>query len=278
MAKIETTNGYMYNPMNVTQLNPNYFVEYTEEPRPDSFLNSNPLDRPYMDLYDWNDTYHFGNVPVDILNRRSHYLLTFDADIAQWIIVNDVRMPRKTATDYGPIVVKSLPVARYTELTDALQALYCFNLVGFHTKQPYLLRQLIISYINKENGINETILGMMVIYALDKIPEYQQLHMKATAYGIQNLDMDLPIEYRASLHNYKTNKPDSLIALYSDLYDAFVKFGMFKDKKYKNVNENEIDLKNETLTFIEIIKRYLYKSGEELPIVYSAYFEYILLI
>ena len=258
-----TSNGYFDNSMEVKSLNPNYFTEYVEDNiRPDSFKNSNPLDRPYMDLYDWNDTYHFGNVPVDILNRRSHYLLTYDDETDWWIIVNDTRLPRKAETSYGPAVVKSTPIARYKELNDALNALYNFNLVGYHDRKSFMIRQLIISYINNENGMNETILGMMSVYGLDKIPEFQQLHKRAVAIGCKNLDKDIPVDYKASLHNYKSNYPDSLHALYSDLYDAFVKFDYFKNKKYKNKSENELNLKNETHTFIELIYRYLYKSGE----------------
>lgn len=218
--------------------------------------------RFYYDLQDWNDTYHFGNVPVDILNRRSRYLVTYDEGFNDWIIVNERRLDKNADSERGPLTVRITPIARYKDPNDAINAMKAFNKVGYHTRNPFFLRQTIISYLDKEIGLNESILGIMSIFGLNKHPEFQRLTTEAVAYGIKNGDPDLLVGYMTKIHQYKDRYPDSLFRLYSDMYDVFVKFNFFKDKKYHPEDLEEVDLENECRTFLTLITPYIHQSLE----------------
>ena len=261
---VQKESEYFGNDFSEVDLNPSYFVEDNYKAiQPWSVGNGDKfaIDRTYVNMHDWNETFHFGDVPVDIINRRNRYLVTYDEKLDEWIIVNEKRLPRVAVNEkYGPLTVSIMPVARYKNATDAIKAMNAYNRVGYHLKSAYLLRQLIVSYIQKENGLNETILGMMSIYSLSTMPEFQEINMKAISYGTENLARNIPYDFRVELQHAKVDKPDSLLGLYSQLYDAFVKFDFFKIKKYTEPQPDELDIETETTAFMNIINKYIHHS------------------
>lgn len=198
-------------------------------------MNHHDPDTVYIIKDSIEDDMYLGDYKIPKPAHSRNYLLSFSDH-------------RKMYTIYLNLVSRFrdnlVPVAEYEDVNDALAALHAFKSVGYHTKTAYALYQSLQNYINGIYGINEAITGMIAVYGYRDDPRFQYLMETAISYGVANDTRDLPQYYRAALHNLKDMKPDSIIVIYSDIYDVFVKYNFFKDVDTTDLSMQINDIMN----------------------------------
>ena len=193
------------------------------------------IDSPTCDMY-------LGDCKIPKPSHERMYLMTYDEDDDKYIIYLNL------ISNFRDNLV---PVCRFKDPQEALDALHQYTCVGWHTNMARNIYMSIINYVDEVYGINEAIISMITCFGYSNDPRLQYLCEEAISYGVENDARDLPQYYRAALHNLRTGKPDSLIVLYSDIYDVFVKYNWFKDSKDENLSAEVNDI-------IDVARKYAF--------------------
>lgn len=138
---------------------------------------------------------------------------------------------------------KLIPICRYNDPQDAIDALAKFNKIGSHNKIDFDIYNIIKSYIDKNISTHEFIIGILIIFNFKEDPELQVIIENCISHNANNCNYEFPINYSIYILKFKKYHPYSLFRIYSDLYDLLLKYDFFKDKKYQN-NFDNLDMSN----------------------------------
>jgi hypothetical protein len=131
---------------------------------------------------------------------------------------------------------------RYNNAQQAINDLHRFNRVGYHTDLSLQVYQLIVQYITKDLGINETILGIISLFGYKDDMRLQELMQVVMSYGVEYYQRDIPLYLRDNLGRIK-NSNNYLFRFYSDLYDLIVLYNFFLGEEFQKNNPEDIELK-----------------------------------
>lgn len=144
-------------------------------------------------------------------------------------------------------------VCKYSNPNDAVAKLHEYKHYGDHTNESLKIYQCLAAYIQKQLGINEAITHILAFNGYQNDAGLQYLNERALSYGVKSSDRDLPIRLKADLrldlYHY-----GSIVTKYADIYDVFVLYNYFTDKKYVDAAEDEIDLDEPISRIISIIQ------------------------
>jgi hypothetical protein len=129
-------------------------------------------------------------------------------------------------------------ISAFNDLNDAVAELKRYNKIGSHGHISERIYEILSCYIGKTYGVHKSIIGILQVYGFSNTPEFQDLLHICDEYGYQSYSRDISSTLRSVLHNKAEKSPGTIIELYSNLYDVFIKYDMFKDKKWITAMEN----------------------------------------
>lgn len=147
--------------------------------------------------------------------------------------------------NYSYILPALIPIKRFCSAQDAINALRSYKRVGNPKRVGLMIHNALASYIRKEAGIHETIVSIIAGNGYRDDPRLQQLNERALSFGCKYKDRDIPYIMRQMLHNIANKNELTLFPWYSGIYDIFVMYDFFKDKKYTDPLPEELDLHEE---------------------------------
>lgn len=177
---------------------------------------------------------YIGDIKVSSEDKAPEYLLGIN-EHNEYVIYQHIK-------NYSNILPAIIPIKRFCSAQDAINALRSYKRIGSPKRVGLMIHNALASYIRKEAGIHETIVAIIAGNGYREDPRLQQLNERALAFGNKSMDRDLPFIMRQMLHNIANKNELTLFPWYSKIYDIFVMYDFFKDKKYTDVLPEEMDL------------------------------------
>lgn len=122
-----------------------------------------------------------------------------------------------------------IPIAYYSNIQQAIKAMNIYNDIGGHDDRALNIARMINSFLDKEITTHNLLLGLIAEEGFGDDPRFQGLQQILYAYNNEECInkaglYDLPILLKMELPYLAKKFPDSLLPLYSDLFDALVPF------------------------------------------------------
>lgn len=136
-----------------------------------------------------------------------------------------------------------IPLCRYRDPQMAFAALNMYSNVGSHEKLELSLYSTICAFLDKIIPLHDLIVGTMCLFGYNSDPRVQMLTDVAISYGVKSYRDDLPQLFREDLPQMSTQFNNPLFDVYSELFNVFIKYDMFRDKKYHE-GFDKLDLKD----------------------------------
>lgn len=172
---------------------------------------------------------YVGDQRIPTINRSSMYFMAYNADKNKYCVYLNL-----VSNGHDNLC----PVSVYDNADDALSALTTATLNGSFSSEVSSMRNILTMYRDRDLGVHECILGILTTQGWNNDPRFQILIEEANRYGIDDSAPDLPIEYKAMLHNIRyDNFMSSFDALYSDIYDIIVKYKWFENAEDHTIND-----------------------------------------
>lgn len=149
-----------------------------------------------------------------------------------------------------------IPIRRYDSVQQAVNDLTFFNNAGSHTDYGIRTYRILLSYINREISLNDTLIGIISAFGFKDSVEIQEVIQTGITYGCTHHDIDLPMHYRDMLPVLRDHAKNFLVKKYANLYDLIVKWNFFKDEKFKDA-QSGIDLSKEVREIINTMMEYV---------------------
>ena len=156
--------------------------------------------------------------------------------------------------NYNGNLMYMVPIKRFNNPQDAINALGSYKIVGTNNKLGLLIHNALATYIQKECGVHECIVSIIAGNGYRDDPRLQYINERAIAFGNRSRDRDIPVLMRRYLHNIANTDPNPLWQWYSRIYDIFVLYEFFEDKKYTEPLPEELDLHEEIDKMMNILK------------------------
>jgi hypothetical protein len=136
---------------------------------------------------------------------------------------------------------KLIEICKYNNPQQAIDALNLFNKVGSHNDTALQLYNILLRYIDREIGINDTIIGIISLFGYRDDIRLQELIGTVHTYGdINSNDLELILQLREDLP--RLSKHSILFKYYHKLYDMIILYDFFKGNKYQHPKDDIIDL------------------------------------
>ena len=180
---------------------------------------------------------YVGDICVNTEDLAPEYLIGIN-EHNEYVIYQHIK-------NYSNILPPLIPIKRFTSAQDAINALRSYKRVGSPNRIGLMIHNALASYIRKEAGIHETIVSIIAGNGYRDDPRLQQLNERALAFGCKYKDRDVPPIMRQMLHNIANKNELTLFPWYSGIYDVFVRYDFFIDKKYTDPMPEELDLHEE---------------------------------
>lgn len=145
-----------------------------------------------------------------------------------------------------------VPLCRYKDPQMAFDALNMYSNIGSHEKLEVSLYSTICAFLDKMIPLHDLIVGSMCLFGYNSDPRIQMLTDVAISYGVKSYDDDLPQLFREDLPNMSSQYDNPLFDTYAKLFNVFVKYNMFRDKKYRK-GFDELDLKDPIKDIIGVL-------------------------
>lgn len=188
---------------------------------------------------------YIGDINVIEEDTAPEYLIGVN-DQNEYVIYQHIK-------NYSNIIPALIPIKRFSSAQDAINALRSYKRVGSPKRVALMIHNALVSYIHKEAGIHETIVAIIAGNGYREDPRLQQLNERALAFGCRYKDRDIPFIMRQMLHNIANKNELTLFPWYSGIYDIFVMYDFFQDKKYTDPIPEELDLHEEIAHIMKVM-------------------------
>lgn len=177
--------------------------------------------------------------------NRMYYgesLIINDPDRVSYLMSTDVIDGR----EYYPIFMQMptpkylgsniIEICRYENAIDALNALRKFNAAGGHGEVVQKIYDSIVLYSRDDISMEDFLISCLVAFGFKDDPRLQQIIQVQTSYH-RDGDVegpDLPMALRADIKRMANRSDDagnSLLKMYSDIYDTMIKYGIHEIRK-----------------------------------------------
>lgn len=188
----------------------------------------------------------------DVLINHSHshngikYFVGIDDSSYEWILYINIIHGHSD---------RMIPLCRYKDPQMALNALSMYSNVGSHEKLEVSLYSAICAFLDKMIPLHDLIIGSLCLVGYKSDPRIQMIADVAVSYGVMSYNDDLPQLFREDLPNMSSQFDNPLFDVYADLFNVFVKYNMFRDKKYHE-GFDRLDLKNPIKDIIGVFRNH----------------------
>ena len=145
-----------------------------------------------------------------------------------------------------------IPIIRFNDPQKAVDTLHKYKHIGSATQHALKTHIAITAYVKKECGLHECITSIIANLGYRDDPKLQVLNEITATFRYKTGSRELPSQLRISLHNLAASHPESLLPIYSQIYDVFDKYEYFDDPKYTEAADDEMDLKEPVAEILKI--------------------------
>jgi len=189
---------------------------------------------------------YIGDRKVNTEDKAPEYLLGINSN-NEYVIYMHIH-------NYSDILPAIIPIKRFVSAQSAIDALRSYKRVGTPQRIGLLIHNALATYIRKEAGIHETIMAIIAGNGYRDDPRLQQLNERAISFGYHTGSRDIPAMMRQMLHNLANKNELTLWSWYSKIYDIFVLYEFFVDKKYTEPLPEELELSEPISYIIDAMK------------------------
>lgn len=125
-----------------------------------------------------------------------------------------------------------IPISRYKDPQDAVNALIISNNIGSTEKVDMQLYNSISAFIDGSVNVHDFIVGVLCIFGFKNDPRLSVVIDIGIGFGANHSSLDLPVIFREELPTLADRYNNNLFKLYSDIFNVVVKYDFFKDEKY----------------------------------------------
>lgn len=168
-------------------------------------------------------------VPINTNDRQ--YLIGFNPYTCKYIIYLNIVSGK---------IDHNVPICEYNDPQQAINALIVHSHIGDHDKVFMKILKVLEQYIEGNVGMNTTLISFISVLGYRDDLRLQYLNELSIKYDDDQAGRDISQFHREMLHNEKYANKNSLVALYSDIYDLFVEFDFFK--QYKSIDDIETSI------------------------------------
>lgn len=223
-----------------------------------------PVTKEEYDLIQIKDPFTFYVIKDNFSNPMKRptiymgdHLVSFDEDVVRYMLGINKHGEYEIYMDtVGFGYDKLIPIRRYPSAQQAINDLTFFNNVGSHTDYGIRTYRILLSYINREISLNDTLIGILSAFGFRDSVEIQEVIQTGIKYGCTHVDIDIPVYYRDMLPVLREHTKNFLVKKYANLYDLIVKWDFFKDEKFKDA-QSGIDLSTEVREVTKVMTEYV---------------------
>lgn len=188
---------------------------------------------------------YLGDCMIHEDSRSCKYLVGMDESKA-YVLYMSIR-------DNG--IDKIVPISRYKNPQDAIDAMNMCHNAGSHQKTNMVLFNSIAAFIDNHISVNDLVIGVLCIFGYERDPRLQNIIEVAISFGVKSSKLDIPVIFREELPSMGDRYENSLFDLYSDVYNIIVKYDFFKDERYHN-SCDKLDLSSPIYDIMKAADKY----------------------
>lgn len=236
---IRSTDHNLNNPTKRIELSVNDVYDALGRAKQIVYLTQDRYDS--MPMHDPNHAY----VIIDANDKRYYYgdaiVIPKPNEIKYYIGINDQNEYELCVNLKQQNIDQIIPVARYKNAQKAINALQIAKKSNGPFDINLSLYETLIAYINRDSNINNTIINIISSFGHREDPKLQQLIESIHTVPETKDGRDVNPILREDMQHFRNIYVDTLWPIYASIYDVFIIFDFFKDKR-KYVEPEHPDL------------------------------------